>query len=120
MPLQATRNDELRPQLSQVEYPFDANSSLGNIEISVEGCIDNCDDTYKVAVPRGDTGLGEVGELPLDIYAPRSFLAGDPCAPSSYSAGSTAGYENCHNIQVLDILDKLDDHKVGIVFAPSY
>ena len=92
----------------------------GNIEISVEGCIDNCDDTYKVAVPRGDTGLGEVGELPLDIYAPRSFLAGDPCAPSSYSAGSTAGYENCHNIQVLDILDKLDDHKVGIVFAPSY
>jgi hypothetical protein len=96
----------------------------GNIDISVEGCIDNCQDAYKVIVPRGDTGLGEVGELPLDIYSPRTFLPGDPCAPSGISALSAVGGasgidEACHEVDVREILDRLDDHAVGIVFAPA-
>jgi hypothetical protein len=42
MPLQITRNDTLRPVLSQVEYPFDANSSLNTEEyvIGTDAFID--------------------------------------------------------------------------------
>lgn len=42
MPLQITRNDALRPVLSQVEYPFDAQSSLSTDEyvIGTDAFID--------------------------------------------------------------------------------
>lgn len=92
----------------------------GNITISVEGCVPNCKDTYKLQVPRGDTGLGEAGELPLDIFSPRDYLAGDPCTPSTFSGASSTEHEGCHEILLRAITDPYDDHDIGLVFYPSY
>ena len=76
----------------------------GNIDIDIVGCFEDCIDVYSLPVPRGDTGEGEYGELPLDKFAPRTYGDGEACLPSSYAGSSLAG-PVCQTIIKIDIED---------------
>jgi len=89
-------------------------------------CVPDCGDVRELNIPRGDTGQGEQGELPLDIYNPRTYDQSDPCRPgaaSSAAAESEASetpdpFEGCTEIIKVDILDpKADDKEIGTLYT---
>jgi hypothetical protein len=58
--------------------------------------------------------------LPLDIFAQRVYLPGDPCAPSTGADSSSAQedpFAGCTDIVGIDILDPTDNHAIGTVYT---
>jgi len=116
--------DQVIGDTEQTLYTVDGvlPDASGNIDIDIVGCIQDCGGTRELPVPRGDTGLGEQGELPLDIYTTRRYAEGDPCAPSESSSGSESSAEDpfagCTEIVKVDILDTMaSDHAVGTLYT---
>lgn len=93
----------------------------GNIEIVITGCAQDCGGGRELRIPRGDTGQGATGTLPLDIYAQRVYLPGDPCMPSgtpgSSSTAATDKFAGCTQIQGLDIVDTGTGTAVGTLYT---
>lgn len=117
--------DQAIGDTEQILYTLDGvlPDADGNIDVDIVGCIQDCGPTRELSVPRSDTGLGEQGELPLDIYTPRRYVDGDPCAPSE-SSGSSSGssaedpFAGCTEIVKVDILDAMSsDHAVGTLYT---
>jgi hypothetical protein len=89
----------------------------GNVDIDVEGCLENCKDVWSLNIPRSDLGMGEYGELPLDNFAVNEFQPTTPCYPSD-DGSSTAEdpFDQCRNIVKIDIEDA-DFRKVGTLYT---
>jgi hypothetical protein len=96
----------------------------GNIDIDIEGCVDDCSDERSLEVPRGDTSQGVQGELPLDIFTERTYAPGDPCDPDAESSSAAEAssspdpFEGCTEIVKRDILDASNgDKAVGTLYT---
>jgi len=92
----------------------------GNVDIDIEGCMSPCNNTRELPIPRGDTGTGVSGELPLDVYQSRDYLPDDPCnpQPSLSPAESSDPFDGCQGISKEDILDfTAGDKAVGTLYT---
>jgi len=92
----------------------------GNIDIIIVGCVSDCGDVRELTIPRGDTAQGETGELPLDIFAVREYVEGDPCAPSDLPQESSEPfdpYAGCTNITRVDIIDATQGIAIGTLYT---
>ena len=98
--------------------------ATGNLDIVVVGCVSGCKDVRSLSIPRGDTGLGEGEELPLDIFDARTFEPGDPCGPDDessaedVSADAVDPFDGCTPVVAVDILDASDnDRPIGSLYT---
>ena len=93
----------------------------GNIDIQVSGCAQDCGDVRALLLPNGDLTLAEEGELPLDIFSPRIFKVGDPCAPSDgefeESSEAVDVFTGCTNIIAIDIVDTVQSKAIGTLYT---
>jgi len=96
----------------------------GNVDIDIDGCMPPCSNDKSLPVPRGDTGQGEQGELPLDIFNTREYEDGDPCDPEgdSSSSGPESSstpdpFDGCTDIVKRDILDPASDTPIGTLYT---
>jgi len=91
----------------------------GNIDIDVVDCIPECAFSREIVIPRGDTGDGETKELPLDIFQPREFAEGDPCAPatSSEAPEEQDPFDGCNVLEKVDLVDPSNDKAVGTLYT---
>jgi hypothetical protein len=92
----------------------------GNIDVVVVGCIENCDDVWSLELPRGDTGIGESEELPLDVFNPKAPDPDDPCEGSGTSASSNSVEpfdEACQDIRRVTMQDPIDLHEIGTLYT---
>jgi hypothetical protein len=117
--LTETPGDE--PDLNKYVYSIGGVSPDidGNIDIDVEGCLDNCEDVWSLSIPRSDLGIGEYGELPLDTYAANDFQPSTPCFSSlaGDSDSSEDGFDGCQRIVKIDIED--NDREIGTLYTVS-
>lgn len=96
----------------------------GNIDVIITGCVQGCDYDKTLPVPRGDTGEGVDGELPLDIFVGKVYTPGDPCAPSdavfensSSSEEETDPFAGCRDIVRVTIMDPTESREIGTLYT---
>jgi hypothetical protein len=118
------RNDEVIPDDQIAGFTEGARSQGGDEEpllyVIVQGCIENCQDVWSLEIPRGDTGIGESEELPLDVFNPRPANPEDPCESSGASASSTSTDpfdQACHDIRRITMQDPIDLHEIGTLYT---
>ena len=99
-----------------------APDSSGNIDIVISGDVSDCGDFGELDVPRGDEGVGEYKELPLDIFNPKYYAQGDDCAPSSYPSNvpeETDDFEGSTAITGVPIIDITNNRTIGTVYTST-
>jgi hypothetical protein len=70
----------------------------GNIDITIEDCIEECAEVNSLDIERGDLGDGTAIPLPLDIFFPPKPNPDDPCAPSDTGSSSVEEEGTCINV----------------------
>jgi len=85
----------------------------GNIDITVLGCIPDCERDYSLEIPRGDEGQGTSGELPLDVFNPRRG-DDDPCVDTPGPPPEEV--DPCLNVATETILDVQGDIPIGTLY----
>jgi hypothetical protein len=93
--------------------------AAGNIDINVEGCIDNCPFDKTLPIKRGDTGGGTTEELPLDIFGIRIPVPGDPCVVGVPPTPETPdNFDGCLPMNKQTIADPTNNLSIGTLYTP--
>ena len=103
------------PDLNQYVYSIGgvAPDENGNVDIDISGCFAACNDVWSLPIPRSDLGIGEYGELPLDVFANNKYQPDTPCFSSEPGGSSEAG--GCQQIIKIAITDAA--HAIGTLYT---
>jgi hypothetical protein len=90
--------------------------ALGNIDIDIVDCIEDCVGANTVQISRGDLAAGTSVELPLDVFFPAKVNPNDPCSTGEEEI--PVAEPTCSPIARATITNE-ESTPIGTIYAPS-